>query len=88
MDGTIKIIRVGCFPVQVEKVEVQGGVGPDSRYGHSMVYFSKIFKIIIYGGKDGVGNIYQDAFMFDVRDCQWTQLHYSNDLLSFQLKYM
>jgi len=22
MDGTIKIIRVGCFPVQVEKVEV------------------------------------------------------------------
>jgi hypothetical protein len=43
------------------------GKGPEKRYGHSMEYYKKINKIIIYGGKnDEWDKIFEDIYLFDL----------------------
>jgi len=53
-DGTycenMKVVRVGAV-LKVEELPTKGR-SPRPRIGHSMHYYQKISKIIIYGGKN------------------------------------
>jgi len=75
----MRVIRINGG-LTIENV-VTKGQPPEGRIGHSMHYYHKASKIIIYGGKNDRVGIFSDAYVFDPKESSWLKISYQASLL-------
>jgi N-acetylneuraminic acid mutarotase len=57
-----------------------GGAPPTARSNHSMVYDSRMGKVILFGGLSSTGTLLNDTWVYDPAGNSWAELHPAGSL--------